>query len=78
MAQLIGLNVYQINSMDALPSASVPRIDFPFAGIMVRGINAGAGLQLSTGAWVYGQVQLVSTGSVYLVGENPAQIAALS
>jgi hypothetical protein len=78
MAQLIGLNVYQINSMDAIPLTSVPRIDFPFAGILVRGIAAGAGLQLSTGAWVYGQVQLAATGSVYLVGESPAQIAALS
>jgi hypothetical protein len=78
MAQLIGLNVYQINSMDPIPLASVPRIDFPFAGILVRGIAAGAGIQLSTGAWCYGQVQLISNGSIYLVGESPAQIAALS
>lgn len=78
MAQLIGLNCYQINSQDPIPLASVPRIDFPFAGILVRAINGGAGIALSTGQICYSQVQLIATGSVYTVIETVAAIAAAS
>ena len=80
MAQLIGLSVYQINSQDAIPLASVPRIDFPFAGILVRATNASGttGVALATGQVIYSQVQLIATGTVYGVAETPAQIAAAS
>ncbi len=76
MAQLIGLSVYQINSQDPIPLASVPKIDFPFAGIMVRAIAGG--IALSTGVICYGQVQVLATGSQYTVIETPAAIAAVS
>lgn len=76
MAQLIGLNVYQINSMDPIPLASTPRIDFPFAGILVRSIPGG--VALSTGQVCYSQIQLVATGSCYTVIETAAALAALS
>lgn len=76
MAQLIGLNCYQINSQDPIPLASVPRIDFPFAGILVRSIPGG--IALSTGQICYSQVQLLATGSIYTVIETAAALAAAS
>jgi len=83
MAQLIALNVYQINSMDPIPLASVPRISFPFAGILVRAMNASGttGVALSTGQVVYSQVQLINASPqqpVYAVAETPAQITSAS
>jgi hypothetical protein len=78
MAQLFAVNVYQINSNDPIPLASVSKIDFPFAGVMVRGINGGAGQVLSSGVTVYGNIQVLSNGSQYLVIETPAAIQALS
>jgi len=76
MAQLIGLAVYQINSQDPIPAANVPVIDFPFAGIMVRGITGG--LALSNGTVVYSQIQVLATGTQYLVRETAAALAAAS
>jgi hypothetical protein len=78
MAQLVGLNVYQINSQTPIPLGSVQKMDFPFGGIFVRPINGAFGLLLSTGVQVYSQIQLLATGSVYTVVETPAAIAALS
>lgn len=82
MSQLIALNVYQINSLDPIPLGQVQKIDFPFAGILVRGINNPVtgvpGLLLATGVYVYAQVQLIATGVVYAVLETPAAIQALS
>lgn len=78
MSQLIGLSVYQINSQDPIPLASVSKIDFPFGGIMVRGINGGAGIALTSGVVCYGQVQVIANGSIYTVVETPAAIQALS
>lgn len=76
MAQLIGLRPYQINSQDPIPLASTVTIDFPFAGILVRGIPNG--IALSTGQVCYSQVQLIATGTVYTVIETAAAIAAAS
>jgi hypothetical protein len=78
MAQLVALNIYQINSLDPFPLASVPRIAFPFAGIMVRAINGGAGALLTTGTVVYSQLQLIATGATYSAIETVAAIQALS
>lgn len=75
MAQLIGLQAYRINSND-IPTANAPIIDFPFAGIMVRGIPGGQ--LLNTGIIVYSTVQLVATGDQYLVRETAATIVAAS
>lgn len=76
MAQLIGLRPYQINSMDPIPLASTIAMDFPFAGILVRGIPGG--IALSTGQVCYSQVQLLANGSVYTVIETAAAILAAS
>ncbi len=76
MAQLIALQVYQFNSQDPVPLANTPIIDFPFAGIMVRGIPGGQAL--NTGVIVYSQVQLIATGATYLVRETQATIVAAS
>ncbi len=76
MAALIGLSVYQINSQDPIPLASVPTIDFPFAGILVRGIAGGQAL--STGVIVYSTIQTIANGSQYLVKETAAALAAAS
>ncbi len=76
MAQLVGLAVYQINALNPFPLAQVPVIDFPYAGIMVRGIPGGQ--LLSTGVIVYSTVQVINTGSQYLVRETAAALAASS
>lgn len=78
MSQLFAVNVYQINSMDPIPLASVSKIDFPFAGVMVRGINGGLGQLLNTGVQVYSQIQILANNSLYLAVETPAAIQALS
>ena len=70
MAQQVLFNVYQINSQDPIPAASVSKIGFPTAGILVRGTNT----RLSSGQVVYGQIQLVASGAQYLVLENATQI----
>lgn len=70
MAQQVQFNVYQINNQDPVPAASVTKIGFPSAGILVRGTNT----RLSSGQVVYGQIQLVATGTQYLVLESATQI----
>lgn len=82
MAQQIATNVYQINSMDPIPLASVGKIGFPTAGIMIRpATNPQTGLvgiPLATGVTCYGNIQVVATGSQYLVVETAAQLVTLS
>lgn len=78
MAQLIALSVYQVNSMAAIPLASVQKWAIPFVDMIVRPVNGTAGLLLSNGVTVYGSVQELSSGSQYLVIETPAAIVALS
>lgn len=76
MAALIGLSVYRINQQNDIPLANVPVIDFPFGGIMVRGIPGGQAL--TTGIVVYSTVQVISTGTQYLVRETAAQLVSAS
>jgi hypothetical protein len=82
MSALINLAVYRINGGPdtGIPAASVPRIDFPFAGITVRAINAPGttGLATPTGQVVYSEVQVIATGTTYSVAETAAQIQAAS
>lgn len=81
MAQLISLQVYQINSLDPIPVGLTPKIGFAFAGIMVRAINANpgtTGVALSNGIVVYTQVQVMATGAQYSVRESVATIVAAS
>lgn len=77
MAQLFAVNIYQINSMDAIPLNQVPKIAFPFAGVLIRSIPPTAQL-LPNGVSVYSQIQVIATGSVYLAIETPAALVALS
>jgi hypothetical protein len=70
MAQQVSFNVYQINSSDAIPAASVSKIGFPTAGIIVRAQNT----RLSSGQVVYGQIQLIATGVQYSVLESQSAI----
>ena len=72
------VNVYQFNSQDPVPLGSLNKIAFPFAGVMIRGINSGAGQLLSTGVQVYSAINLVATGAVYLAEKTPAALQALS
>jgi len=81
MAQQIDPSVYQINSMDAIPLASVTKIGFPTAGILIRSANdqfGNPGVLLPTGIRCYGNIQLVATGSQYLVQEIAATLVTLS
>jgi hypothetical protein len=78
MAALVNLSVYQINSMEPIPLASVSKQAFPFSGITVRPVNGSAGQLLSSGVTVYGNIQILANGSQYLVIETPAAIVALS
>lgn len=78
MSQLLSVNVYQINSQDPIPLASVSKIAFPFGGILVRGILGGLGQLLNTGVQVYSSIQVVANGATFLAVETPAAIQALS
>lgn len=79
-AALLGMRVYQFNSMDPVPLSSVPLVDFPLAGCLVRATNAPGttGFKLATGQIVYSSVQVIATGNTYLVAETQATIAAAS
>ena len=69
MAQQFTVNVYQFNSQDPVPLASVGKLGFPSAGVILRVANDAAGspgVLLSTGVRCYGQIQVVSTGATYL------------
>ncbi len=78
---LISVNVYQINSMDAIPLSKVTKFGFPSSGILVRvanDSNNNPGALLSTGIRCYGNIQLVATGSQYLVRETEAALVTLA
>lgn len=62
MAQIIGVSIYQINSQDPIPLASVTKIGFPTAGILIRGTD----VVLGTGVHAYSQIQIAATGSMFL------------
>lgn len=73
MANQFAVNVYQINAMDPIPTASVGKIGFPSAGVLLRVANdtsGNPGILLSTGVRCYGQIQLVATGTTYLAQET--------
>ncbi len=77
MAQIFQVNVYQINSLDPTPLASVAKFGFPSAQTLVRVANdtsGNPGILLSTGVRCYGQIQLVPTGATYLAQETAATI----
>lgn len=74
MAQQIAVNVYQIGSQDPIPLASVQKIGFPSAGILIRGTN----LVLNTGVHVYGQITVIGNGIPYLTVETAAALVTLS
>jgi hypothetical protein len=81
MAQIFQINVYQINSNDPIPLASVPKWGFPSAGVMVRTANdssGNAGALLSTGVRCYGQVNVLANGSTFLTDITAASIITLS
>ncbi len=66
MAQQIAINVYQINNQDPIPLASVSKIGFPTAGILIRGTD----VVLSTGVHAYSAIQVAATGVQYLALET--------
>lgn len=81
MAQIFQCNVYQINSMDPVPLASVAKFGFPSASTLIRTANdpsGNPGILLSTGVRCYGQIQLVPTGATYLAQETAASIVTLA
>lgn len=81
MAQVFKVNVYQINSLDPFPLASVPNIGFPSAQSLIRTANdntGAAGVLLSTGVRCYGQIQLVTTGAQYLTDITASSIVTLA
>lgn len=81
MAQQFTCNVYQFNSQDPVPLASVGKIGFPSAGVLIRRANdssGNAGVLLSTGVRCYGQIQLAATGSTYLTDLTQAALVVLA
>lgn len=77
MAQIFSVNVYQFNSQDPVPLASVGKLGFPSAQSLIRVANdtsGNPGQLLSTGVRCYGQIQLVPTGSTYLTDITQASI----
>lgn len=72
---ILNVNVYQINSLDPTPLASVQKMGFPTGGIMLRVANDASGnpgILLSTGVRCYGQINLLATGATYLAQETEA------
>lgn len=81
MANQFAVNVYQINSQDPIPSASVTKFGFPSAGVMLRVANdqfGNPGAVLSNGVRCYGQVNVLATGANYLTGETQATLITLA
>lgn len=84
MAQQFAPNVYQINSLDPIPLASVTKLGFPSAGVLIRVANdsAGApGILLSTGVRCYGAIQVLGGGtaqSQYLTDITQASLITLA
>lgn len=81
MAQTFSINIYQINSLDPTPLASVQKFGFPSAQSLIRVANdpsGNPGILLSTGVRCYGQIQLVSTGASYLTDLTQASIVTLA
>lgn len=81
MAQIFQVNVYQINSLDPTPLASVPKIGFPSANSMVRTANdnnGNAGVLLASGVRCYGQINVLATGATYLTDLTAASIITLA
>lgn len=81
MAQIFQVNVYQINSLDPTPLASVPKYGFPSAGVMVRTANdasGNAGVLLATGVRCYGQINVLATGATYLAADTAATLVTLA
>lgn len=81
MAQIFSVNIYQINSLDPTPLASVAKFGFPSAQTLIRTANdpsGNAGILLSTGVRCYGQIQLVPTGATYLTDLTSSSIATLA
>ncbi len=77
MANQFSVNVYQINSLEPTPLASVGKIGFPGAAVLLRVANDAAGspgILLSTGIRCYGSIQLIPTGATYLTLESQAQL----
>lgn len=78
---LFSVNVYQINSQDAIPLANVQKIGFPGAGVMINVANDSSGnpgALLSTGVRTYGSIQVIGTGSKYLTLETQASLLTLA
>lgn len=81
MAQQFSVNVYQINSLDPTPLASVGKLGFPSAGIMARVANDASGnpgVLLATGVRCYGQINVLATGATYLTDITQASIITLA
>lgn len=81
MAQQLSVNVYQINSLDPIPLASVIKFGFPAAGSLIRVANdnnGNAGVLLATGVRCYGQIQLINSGATYLTADTQSTLITLS
>ena len=81
MANQFAVNVYQINSLDPTPLASVVKYGFPSAGVMLRVANdstGNPGVLLSSGVRCYGQINLLATGATYLTLDTQATLVTLA
>lgn len=83
MANQFAVNVYQINSQEAIPLADVTKIGFPSASVLIRvanDSNNNPGALLSNGIRCYGQLQVLSGGpqSIYYTLETQAQLVTLA
>ena len=81
MAQVFNTNVYQINSMEPIPSAQVVGYGFPSAGVMIRTAldTAGnVGMLMSNGVRAYGLINVLATGSVYYTTDTKSVLITLA
>ena len=82
MAQQLNVNVYQINNADPIALGQVTKMGFPSAGVLLRSANnpstGTVGPYLSSGVYVYGVIQVISTGTQYYTSETESVLVTLS
>jgi hypothetical protein len=84
-SNVFAVNVYQIGSGIPIPLTKVGSHVFPFAGVMIEGVNQ-PNQMLSTGVYVYSKITPLATlgnnapanAIGYYALETPAALQALS
>lgn len=77
MANVFGVNVYQINERKAITLTDVSTIYLPTTGVVLKDVTNSPTRSLSTGVNVYSLAITVADGTKYYCRETIAALAAL-